>query len=55
MRYAKAIVGALVAGCSSLVQALDSGGVSAQEALIAAVATLTALGAVWAVPNRTTP
>lgn len=52
MKYAKAVLGAVIAGCSSLVTALDDGTVSAQEALIAFVAALTALGVVYAVPNK---
>lgn len=52
--YAKAIVGALVAALTALVAALNEGGVSAQEWAQAAIAGLVALGAVWAVPNRST-
>ena len=51
-RYAKAIVGALVAGLTSLQAALDDGGITAQEGVGAAIATLVALGVVWAVPNK---
>lgn len=43
--YAKAIVAALVAGLSDEV-------LSTAEWLIALIAFLTALGAVWAVPNK---
>lgn len=52
MKYAKAIVGALIAGLSSL-QASFDGGVTAQEWTACAVAALAALAAVWAVPNAT--
>lgn len=50
-KYAKALVGAVVAGLTSLQAALDDGGITAQEGIGAAVATLVALGVVWAVPN----
>lgn len=50
--YAKALVAALIAGLAALATALDDSQVSAQEWVTAAVALLTALGAVWAVPNR---
>ena len=49
--YLKAIVGALVAGLGSLYTALTDGGVSAQEWVAVAIATLVALGTVWGVPN----
>lgn len=52
MRYAKAIVGAAIAGLSSLHQAWDADGVTGQEWVGVAVATLVALGAIWAVPNK---
>lgn len=51
MRYAKAVVGALVAGLTSLQSNVD-GGLTAQEILQAIIATLIALGVVWAVPNK---
>jgi hypothetical protein len=50
VKYAKAIVGALVAGLSSL-QASFDGGVTPQEWTAVALATLSALVVVWAVPN----
>jgi hypothetical protein len=49
--YLKAIVGALIAGLGSLYQALDKGGVTAQEWVAVAIATLAALGVVWGTPN----
>lgn len=49
-KYAKAVTGALVAGLTALLPALDAG-VTAAEWVTAAVAFLVALGAVWAVPN----
>ena len=49
--YAKAIVGALIAGLTALGTALTDGGVSPQEWTVVAVATLGALGLVYAVPN----
>lgn len=50
LKYAKAIVGAIITGLGSLQIALD-GGVTTQEWVGVALATLVALGAVWAVPN----
>lgn len=52
-KYAKSIVGALVAGLSSL-QAAMGDGLTAQEGIGAAIAALLALGVVWAVPNSPT-
>lgn len=49
--FAKAIVGALIAGGGSLVVALDDGIVTAQEGVTCGLAFLIALGAVWGVPN----
>jgi len=51
VNYLKAIVGALIAGLGSLSQALDDSGVTAQEWVSVAIATLVALGVVWGVPN----
>jgi hypothetical protein len=53
MRYAKAIVAALIAGLTSLQASLD-GGLTAAEGIGAGLAALVALGAVWAVPNTST-
>lgn len=50
--YAKAIVGALVAGLGAAGTALTDGGVSAQEWVAVASATLVALGVVFGVPNQ---
>jgi len=55
MRYAKAIVGALIAGLSALITALDDSHISMQEGLTAAVATLVGLSVIWAVPNKPPP
>lgn len=49
--YAKAIVGAIIAGLSAIVTALDDDTITSQEWAIAGVALLTALGVVWAIPN----
>jgi len=49
--YLKAIAGALIAGLTSLQAALDDGGIDAQEGITAGIATLVALGVIWAVPN----
>jgi len=50
--YAKAIVGALVAGLTALGTALADNQVTTVEWVGVAVATLGALGIVYAVPNR---
>lgn len=50
--YFKALVASLTTGLGSLYQALDNDVVTAQEWVGVAIATLGALGAVWAVPNR---
>ncbi len=49
-KYAKAIVGAVVAGLTALLPVMEDG-VSAAEWVTALVAFLVALGVVWAVPN----
>lgn len=48
---AKALVGTAVAGLGALAVALEDGTVNTQEWVTAAIAALTALGAVWGVPN----
>ncbi|MGW9196043.1 hypothetical protein [Micromonospora chersina] len=50
--YAKAIVGAAVAGLTALGAALTDDQVTTVEWVGVAVATLAALGVVWAVPNK---
>ncbi len=50
--YAKAIVGALLAGLGALGTALADNQVTTVEWVGVAVATLGALGIVYAVPNR---
>jgi hypothetical protein len=50
--YAKSIVGAIVAGLASAQQALDDASINAQEGVGIAIATLTALALVWAIPNQ---
>jgi EamA domain-containing membrane protein RarD len=50
-QYAKAVVGALVAGLTALGTALLDEAVTPAEWVAVAVAALTALGVVWAVPN----
>ena len=50
-RYAKAIVGALIAGCGTVGTALADGHITATEWLLAAITALTALGGVWATTN----
>lgn len=49
--YAKAIVGAIVAGLGVLATGLDDDAISGQEWIYSGIAFLTALGAIWAVPN----
>lgn len=51
-RYAKALIGALVAGLGTLATALADDGIEAAEWVWVAIAFLTALGAVASVPNR---
>jgi hypothetical protein len=50
--YAKAIIGAAVAGLTALGTALTDDTVTTTEWVAVAVATLTALYAVWRVPNK---
>jgi hypothetical protein len=51
--YLKAITAALVAGLGAVAAALDDDSLSTQEGVTVAIAFLVALGAVWAVPNKT--
>lgn len=53
--YLKSIVGAIIAGLGSLLVALGDNTVSYQEMVTIAIVTLTALGTVWAVPNKEIP
>lgn len=55
MRYAKAIVGSLLAGLGALLTALADGSVQTAEWVTVAIAALTALAGVWGVPNRAEP
>lgn len=50
--YAKAVTAAVVAGLSALAAALDDNSVSSQETVTIAIAFFVALGAVWAIPNK---
>ena len=50
--YAKAIAGALVAALTALSTALVDGVVESTEWITVAVAAITALGVIWAVPNK---
>lgn len=52
LTYAKAIVGALIAGLGSLATGLGDGSLSPQEYLYAGIAFLAGLGIVAAVPNK---
>ena len=49
--YAKAIAGAITAGLTAAATALTDGSVDPVEAITIAIAVITALGVVWAVPN----
>ena len=49
--YLKAIVGALVAGLSALGVALEDGAVTYADGVTIALAVVTALATIWAVPN----
>lgn len=51
MKYAKAWIGALIAGLTAVATAMDDGAVSSAEWVVVAIATLSALGLVYAVPN----
>jgi hypothetical protein len=51
MRYAKSLTAAAVAGLTALGTALTDGGVTPAEWTGVAIATLGALGAVYAIPN----
>lgn len=50
-KFAKAVVAFLTALGGALVTALADGSVTATEWVVVALAGVTALGAVWAVPN----
>lgn len=50
--YAKAIVGAVVAGLNSLYAALDNDILNKQEVVAIAIAVLTVGGGVYAVTNK---
>lgn len=52
-KYAKAIVGAAMAGLGALATALPDG-ITAQEWVTIAAATVGALTLIWGVPNATT-
>jgi hypothetical protein len=50
-QYAKAILAAIIAGLGSLQVALLDETVTASEWVVVALATISALGLVWGVPN----
>lgn len=52
-KYAKAIVGCLVAAGGAAVTAMADDVITTAEWVTIALAGLTALGVVWAVPNKT--
>lgn len=49
--YAKAVLAAVIAGCSAAIPLVDDG-LTASEGLGIALAFLTGLGVVYAVPNK---
>ena len=51
-KYAKAVVGALVAGLGTLGTALADDHITGQEWVGVVAATVVALGVVWSVPNK---
>lgn len=51
-KYAKAIIGGLIAGLGILGEGLTDGTLSGQEWIAAAIAALVAGGGVYLVPNR---
>jgi len=53
MQYLKAITAAIVTGLGTLQIAYVDNTVTNQEWVGVAISTLVALGAVWAVPNKT--
>ena len=53
--YAKAIVGAAVAGLTALGTAMSDGQVTGEDWTRVVVAALVSLGLVYAVPNRPAP
>jgi hypothetical protein len=55
VRYAKAVVAALIAGLGALATALADDGLAPGEWVTVGIATLTALYGVWQVPNREPP
>ena len=50
--YAKAIAGALTAGLTAAATALTDGSVDPVESITIAIAVITSLGVIWAVPNE---
>jgi hypothetical protein len=51
MKTAKAVVAAMMAGLTALSTGLTDGKLTAQEAIVAAIALVTTYGATWTVPN----
>lgn len=52
MRYLKAVAAAVVTGLGTLQVAYADNVITQQEWIGVAIATVVALGAVWAIPNR---
>lgn len=53
--YLKSIVASIIAFLGSILVALGDNTISAQEWITATIVGLTALGSVWAVPNKEIP
>lgn len=53
--YAKAVVGALLAGLGALLPSLSTGHVTATQWVLIAIASLSTLAGVWATPNSPAP
>lgn len=51
-KYAKAVVGGIVAGATALGTALADNNISLQEGLTVVAAVLATYGLTWAVPNK---
>ncbi len=55
MNYAKAITAAVITALGTLSLALDDDVLTWREGITVAIALLTALGGVWAIPNKVPP
>lgn len=53
--YAKAVIGALLAGLGALLTALSSGHIGATQWVLVIIAGLSSFSGVWATPNAPAP